>query len=160
MKQIIVHHSASPAETTVQQMNQWHKDRGFTLSSLGWYVGYHYVIESDGIVTQTRKDEEVGCHCVPNTNKIGVCLTGNFGRAKPTEAQTNALLKLLAQIQYKFAIPDEQIYGHRDFKQTECPGKHLYDWLLLYKKWSYLRQQIAKLIDLLKKKQNEQYQDK
>ena len=34
---IIIHHSASPIGTTVEQIDQWHKARGWT------GIGYHFV---------------------------------------------------------------------------------------------------------------------
>ena len=42
INKIVVHHSASKQSTTRDQIDRWHKDRGWS------GVGYHYVIESDG----------------------------------------------------------------------------------------------------------------
>lgn len=142
MKQIIIHHSASDPMTTVAQINEWHKARDFTLSSLGFYVGYHYVITFDGVITQTRKDYEVGCHCVPNDDKIGICLTGNFERAVPTPKQLEALTFLLNKLKCEYFISDNNVLGHNHFKATECPGTNLSYWLSLYKKVGFLKAQI------------------
>ena len=38
---IYIHHSASPKSTTVEQINQWHLDRGWA------GIGYHFVINGD-----------------------------------------------------------------------------------------------------------------
>ena len=54
---IILHHSggtdANPLEDTsnqtVSDINEWHKERGFPVSSMGFHVGYQYVIEKDGV---------------------------------------------------------------------------------------------------------------
>jgi len=157
MKQIILHHSASPPETTWEQINEWHKERKFPMSQLGWYVGYHYTIAFNGMITQTRNDWENGCHCVPNNDKIGICLIGNFGRDEPTALQLSSLEALINQLKRTYSVSDNNVLGHRDLKATECPGKNLYNWLVLYKKIGYLRQQIDKLIGLLKNKPKETY---
>lgn len=141
---IIIHHSASNPNTTVAQINEWHRLRDFTLSALGFYVGYHYVILVSGKLIQTRKDTEIGCHSIPNDGKIGICLTGNFMINVPTIAQILALSKLVETLKSEYNITE--VKGHRDCNNTECPGDNLYKWVL-QQKISWLQ----KLINLLLK---------
>lgn len=125
---IIIHHSVSSKKTTISQLNEWHKARDFPLSSLGFYIGYHYVILGDGTVKQVRRDNEIGAHSPPNTGRLGICLTGNFNIEEPSDAQIKSLLELTEKLKSAYGIQD--IKGHREFNKTECPGENLYKWVL------------------------------
>ena len=127
---LIVHHSASPAATTtLDDINLWHREAGFNLSSLGYYIGYHYVIDPSGKITMTRDVNEIGCHCNAfdaalntsyNKSSIGICVMGNFEDEQPTAEQVGALTSLITSFQPILVL------GHRDVKDTLCPGKFLY----------------------------------
>lgn len=153
-KYIIVHHTASNRDnTTVKDVNAWHKVRNFTLSNLGFYIGYHYLILGRGEVVQTRQDYEVGCHCVAqnmNFQSIGICLTGNFNTEEPSKEQLNSLADLLERKLKEFNIPKEKVLGHREVSSTECPGENLFKWLLLYREISLLQRIINFLLSKLK----------
>lgn len=128
---IIVHHTASSRDrTTIAEINKWHKDRGFTKSETDLYVGYHYVITGNGVVENTRRWYEVGCHTIgENTTSIGIALTGNFDIELPSFAQEIALGRLLCTLMSKHGIPIISIYPHRKFSDTHCPGTRLSnDW--------------------------------
>lgn len=138
IKNIIIHHSASPKNTTTaKEINQWHKVRNWgTLlkpiyltkqSSLNFWAQYHYIIEQTGIVIQSRKDDEIGWHTGGdwNTNSIGICLCGNFENEKPEDKQIFALRDLLNELCKKYIISRENIFGHCDINPTACPGKNI-----------------------------------
>lgn len=123
-KYIIIHHSASSPKTTIKQIEQWHKARGFG------GVGYHYVITNDGNINTCRNEDEVGCHCVAssmNFQSIGICVTGDFTKDTINEAQEKALKILIYNIQHRYDIPDKNVLCHNEVKgaRTECPGKLL-----------------------------------
>lgn len=150
---IIVHHTASNRDkTTVAQVNNWHKARDFTLSSLGYYVGYHYLILGSGDIVLTRRPEEIGSHILKqNDGKIGVCLTGNFDIETPSPAQLTSLQGVLERLKLAYNIPDDKILGHRELVATICPGKELMRWLNLYRQLSFLQKKILELKALLAK---------
>lgn len=76
---IVIHHTVSPASTTMEQVDQWHKNQGFAC------IGYHKFIEMDGTVKTGRPDWAVGAHAIgANNDSIGICLAGNFEEAPPT----------------------------------------------------------------------------
>lgn len=127
--QLTIHHSASGFNTTIKDIDAWHKVRNFTFSSLGYYVGYHYVILGDGSIVQTRRDNEMGCHSIPNDGKIGICLVGNFQIDQPRVEQINALENLCAKLQTIYNI--RNVRGHRDCNLTECPGNNLEKFALI-----------------------------
>lgn len=124
MQYIIIHHSAGGG--TVADINNWHKQRGFPKSELGYYVGYHYVIEKNGITIQTRLNDEIGCHTIGHNHNIGICLIGNFEAERPTLEQYNSLWLLLDYL-------NKDVYVHQDFAATLCPGKHLREKIAIYK---------------------------
>jgi N-acetylmuramoyl-L-alanine amidase len=145
---VIVHHSA--AVTPLPQfdaINQWHKERQFTLSQLGHYVGYHYVIEKDGTVIQARNEGEEGCHTIgQNKQSIGVCMVGNFDTETPTPEQEDALGKLLSMLIQKYKIQITDILPHRKFAEKSCYGSSLPDW------WAAvvcIKEEIQRLTDKL-----------
>ncbi len=126
---IIWHHSANDSsEPQFMQINDWHKDRDFPLSSMGFYVGYHYVIEKDGTIKQARKETEIGAHDQgENINSIGICLAGNFNLKVPTLEQEISIARLIKEIRGRHNIPITRIEPHRYDDDTDCPGKLLKD---------------------------------
>ena len=131
-ERIIWHHSADPA--TIPQfakIDRYHKSRTFPISSMGYYVGYHWVVERDGTVKQAREENEIGAHDTgENLNSIGICLAGDFNVHTPTLEQTAAAARLLGEIRARWSIPITRIEPHRWDDQTDCPGRLLGDnWL-------------------------------
>lgn len=146
-KNIIVHHSVSPRDASITgteaSFNKSHESRGFPKSSLGWYIGYHFVIFGTGELRRYRQDNEAGAHCKEkemNFNSIGICLVGDFsdgsGRRNemPSQAQLTTLTKLCRDLQAKYNIPDANIYPHRHFALNadgkpykDCYGNKLPD---------------------------------
>lgn len=124
---VITHHSASPNTFTHKDVDQWHKQRwpGF-VSRLGFHVGYHYVIEANGTIIQTRYHDEEGAHCIGmNRSSIGVCFMGNFNQTRPTTAQVNAWVDLYAKLRTEY--PDIPTFPHRKYARTDCHGLLLGD---------------------------------
>lgn len=126
---IIVHHSAFPGdEPQLVQINQWHQQRHFTLSSFRYFVGYHYLIEKSGKIVQCRADYDEGCHTIgENTRSIGICLAGDFDTETPASAQIESLGMLLIQLCHLYSISARDIFPHRHFTNKSCYGAHLDD---------------------------------
>lgn len=126
---IITHHAVSAPHHTVLDVNKWHRVRWPDFKSeLGWWVGYQYVIELDGTVTQTRKETEEGAHCIGmNRSSIGVCFMGNFDREMPTKAQIEAWKRLYADIYARHRIPPQNVHPHRRYANKSCHGSLLSD---------------------------------
>ena len=123
-RRIVWHHSAADTpDPQFHAINGWHKDRGFPISSLGFYVGYHYVIEKDGTVARARTDQEIGAHDTgENIDSLGICLVGNFSVSVPTVQQAFAFANLLRQLMMAHVISINAIEPHRRDDKTECPG--------------------------------------
>ena len=160
-KTIIIHHSVSNRDkTTLNNINEWHRVRFNFKSSLGYFVAYHYVILGSGKIVQTRQDNEIGAHTIPNEGKLGICLTGNFEGEQPSQAQLSSLKNLLMNLKQAWNLTNNDIYPHNYYSATLCPGKNLLVWLDNYKKQDLgfiqkqlfdIQQMINKLFALLSK---------
>jgi hypothetical protein len=71
-----------------------------------------------------------GAHC-PGQNQIalGVCLVGNFEIEVVGMEMFDVLVARLAEWCMMYNISPNDIYGHRDFRATLCPGRNLYNLL-------------------------------
>ncbi|MCH5318631.1 MAG: N-acetylmuramoyl-L-alanine amidase [Paramuribaculum sp.] len=119
--EIIVHCTATPRgrETTVADIDLWHRARGWK------GIGYHWVVYLDGSIHAGRPEEKQGAHCSGhNGRSIGVVYVGGIekdGRASDTrtEAQKAALIRLLRELKERY--PGAKIHGHREFAAKACP---------------------------------------
>jgi len=123
---IIIHHTAVSRELNGFQfaaIDRKHKEKGWGS------IGYHYLIEINGLVKKGRGHDEEGAHCrelCMNYRSLGVCLTGNFELEVPINKQIWALRDLLRHLTTKYNIPAHHIYFHRNLKKaTLCPGKNM-----------------------------------
>jgi len=134
-KYIIIHHTATSRDnTTFEAINEYHRQKWNLKSSLGYYIGYHYLILGNGQYRQGRSDTDEGIHTKGwNDKAIGICLTGNFMEEKPSEAQLKTLKDLIETLSKRWNIPKENIKGHREVGATLCPGDNLMSWLLSYR---------------------------
>ena len=104
----------------------------------GWSGGgYHYLIKADAVIERGRPRWALGAHDEgENADSMGICVVY---REKPTDAQIEALVALLADLAEIYGqFPDqkdpdtgkETVDGHRDNEPpetpTECPGDALY----------------------------------
>ncbi len=130
-KSIVIHHSASGTNITVQDINRWHLANGWS------GIGYHYVIYADGQIWTGRPEDTVGAHAYysakqeANSNGIGICLIGNFETGKPTSQQLDSLVWLIRDIRTRY--PGIAVKGHKDVMPTACPGKN-FPWVELIKR--------------------------
>jgi len=82
-----------------------------------------------------------GAHCPDqNDSSIGIENQGTYTSVRPPKALLGTLVGLLAYTCAQYRIEPTQIYGHRDFRDTACPGDKLYALL------PQLRQQVGRLI--------------
>ena len=120
---IIIHCAATPEgkDFTVQQIDQWHRQRGFRC------IGYHFVIYRDGSIHKGRPIEQVGAHTSGhNANSIGICYIGGCtsdgktSKDTRTGAQRVSLVKLVAELRSQF--PTASVHGHNEFAKKACPS--------------------------------------
>lgn len=134
IKYIVVHCTATPSNTTIESIKRYWKDvRGW-----GDHVGYHYIIEADGEVTQllaeNKNSNGVYAH---NSECINIAYIGGIDKAgKPkdtrSKSQQHAMFDLIVKLTetYKGA----KVLGHRDFPNVAkaCPCFDVKTWLANY----------------------------
>lgn len=137
---LIVHHNAGTNQASnwsavVRSIYNQHVDVN------GWSdIGYHYLIDPNGVVYRGRTDTQIGAHfCSTNSFTLGICVMGNFDLIEPAEPALSTLLDLVsAKSCEKMIAPNAQslhppsgillnhISGHQDGCATACPGLFLY----------------------------------
>lgn len=128
---LIIHCAATRANqnVTFADIKRWHtQERGFI------DIGYHWVIERDGKITQGRPLESWGAHCKGQNGKsIGVCLVGGLDdNNKPennfTRIQMRMLKLLIAGM--KALYDGLEVRGHNHFAiGRDCPCFPVEVWL-------------------------------
>lgn len=161
---VILHHSYQPGicrtedacKASMRSMQNFH------MNSHGWPdIGYSFAVGGDGNVYEGRGYEVVGAHA-PNYNSrsIGLLLIGNFmGKLCRCAADWTTMPKCTSQCCFPFAeelppapmlqvsqdfikystegghLSDDYIlHGHRQVRNTECPGAALY---AVIKEWPH-----------------------
>jgi len=131
IKFLTIHCAATPEgrHVSADQITAWDKAK-FGQTS------YHWVIELDGSMHRTLRDDEKGAHTGgANTGNIGICYIGGMdkGMKAPkdtrTDAQKATLLTLIRT--YKGRYPGIIIRGHRDWPKVNkaCPSFDVSAWL-------------------------------
>ncbi len=155
MRLAIVHHTATPsvyssdqAAAIVRGIDVYH------VKGNGWNdIGYNFLVDRYGHVFEGRyggvTKNVIGAHALGfNTGSVGIALIGNYMTDRPTQAQLQALERLigwrldLAHVdptstltyasngseRYRAGTPVKlrAVSGHRDTGFTSCPGTNLY----------------------------------
>lgn len=141
---ILVHHTASANSTDYSQAHAYALARSiqdFHMDSNGWSdTGQHFTISRGGYVMEGRHNSlakltagsgmVVGAHCPGQNDKaIGIENEGLYTSVTPPAALYSKLVDMCAYICQQYGIAATQIYGHRDFLATQCPGDVLYGML-------------------------------
>lgn len=114
---VLIYHHAAVDEMSVEQIHEFHKEKGWS------GIGYNYYVRKDGRIFEGRPEEAEGAHTIGrNSSSLGICLEGNFEEEEVTEEQKESLENLSLYLLMKYDIVD--IKGHRDFYETLCPGEN------------------------------------
>ena len=96
---------------------------------------YHFIVERNGVIRDGRPIDEIGWHAgEANTHSIGICLAGDFRYQQPTKEQIASLSTLLSELMYKYGIPWQRVFLHREVRPTECPVVDLRKYVQAYLK--------------------------
>ncbi len=151
----VVHHTAGTnSYTRAQSAAIVRGIEVYHVQGNGWNdIGYNFLVDRFGTVYEGRGGgidrNVVGAHAQGfNTGTVGVALIGNFVAAVPTQAQRDALVRLLAwrldvahldprstavftsggnaKFRAGKLVTLRAISGHRDTGPSECPGGQAY----------------------------------
>nr|XP_006816284.1 PREDICTED: peptidoglycan recognition protein 3-like [Saccoglossus kowalevskii] len=103
--------------------------QNYHMNIKGWKdIGYSFLIGQDGNAYEGRGWGVVGAHTYGfNSRSHGIAFMGNFNSRKPNAAALQAAKNLIqCGIDENKIKSNYFLYGHRDVKRTECPGRALY----------------------------------
>lgn len=129
---IMIHHSAVSSRLNRDQLraiNNYHQALWNFKSSLGFYVGYNYLINPAGRATKCREEGEETAACyqgnMNNGQCVHICLEGNFDLDKPAANQIYKLRDLLKELVKKYKILPNDIVPHNAYAPKSCPGVNI-----------------------------------
>ena len=138
---IIIHHTATANSTDYSQSHAFALARSiqnYHMDSNGWSdTGQNFTVSRGGYIMEGRHTSlshltsgsgfVTSAHC-PGQNTVGVGIEneGTYTSALPPAALWDKLVDLCVYICQQGGFGASQIYGHRDFVSTECPGNTFY----------------------------------
>ncbi|KAG6446804.1 peptidoglycan-recognition protein LB [Manduca sexta] len=148
---VVIHHSYMPPAcynreaccTAMRGMQNFHMD------DHGWWdIGYHFAVGSDGVAYEGRGWDTLGAHALHfNTVSIGICLIGDWRYSAPPGNQLKTAKALItAGIELGYIKPDYKLVGHKQVRNTECPGKGLFDTI---KTWDHFSEHPSSVDELI-----------
>ena len=132
IKYITIHHggvtvaSDTNPELYLRNLQNWSR------TEKGWSdIPYHYLIDFEGRVYEgrpalfpgdTNTDYDTRGHLL-------ICVIGNYEEQEFFPVQYDALVNLLCHFCSLYNVDPHLIKGHKDYTETACPGKNLYQYL-------------------------------
>ncbi|WP_240136629.1 peptidoglycan recognition protein family protein [Streptomyces sp. MUM 178J] len=141
---IIVHHTATANSADYSKAHSFAFARSVQnhhMDANGWIdTGQHFTVSRGAHILEGRhrsaaalqdgnRQVESSHSTGQNTVAVGIETEGTYTSVEPRTAQYAALVRLCTHICRQYRLRAYQIYGHRDFNQTSCPGDRLYDLL-------------------------------
>lgn len=114
----------------VAEIRRWH------VQERKWKdIGYHYLIDRNGVLALGRPVEQVGAHVQGhNTGTIGICLIGGHGSAETDKFSDNftatqdTVLRVLLNDLKRQHPGIVKISGHNQYAAKACPGFNVPQW--------------------------------
>ncbi|MER7463142.1 peptidoglycan recognition family protein [Streptomyces sp. NPDC097981] len=140
-ERIIVHHTATANVADYSQQRAFALAKAiqtYHMDAQGWIdTGQHFTVSRGAFVLEGRHSSLAelrtgtrqvrAAHCIgQNTVSIGIENEGTYMTEDPPAVQFAALADLCAHICRQYGLAASEIYGHRDFNSTSCPGDRLY----------------------------------
>ncbi|MDE2510855.1 MAG: N-acetylmuramoyl-L-alanine amidase [Elusimicrobia bacterium] len=142
---VTLHHSDGKYTRTLAESEAEAKFiQDFHIHGRGWNdIAYHFLVDPSGNILEGRPEGTLGAHTLGNNEgNIGIVLLGTYHppvNNRPTKAQLDAVAALGRYLVARYGIDPKELKGHRDYKQTDCPGN------LAYAKLDALRSAFAGL---------------
>jgi hypothetical protein len=139
---VTVHHTDGPQTMTmaesiraVRSIQHDHRNIADRRKGGRWNdIGYHFLIDGGGRIFEGRHAEHLGAHAGGgnNRNNVGISLMGNFDRQQLTDAQRDALVRLVTFLSIKYRRDPSAagfIEPHEHYAGTDCPGRNVMSFL-------------------------------
>ncbi|MDG4797600.1 N-acetylmuramoyl-L-alanine amidase [Micromonospora sp. WMMD1082] len=152
---IIVHHMAFPNVTDhsrEQAVRLARECQDLHIDGNGWSdTGQHFTISRGGYVLEGRRGslerlragdrQMISAHCPgENGRAIGIENEGTYVDETPPEALLDSLVRLCVTICRRYGLHAHDIFGHWDFRTTQCPGA------AFYRQFPALRRQVFRAL--------------
>lgn len=129
IERLTFHHTAG-SQSSIALVPQRLRDYQASHMSNDWPdIAYHYLIDRAGNVYEGRSIDLAG-DTSTDYDPVGhfiPAMEGDFTMARPSAAQVDSLVALLAWASQEFGVSADEIGGHRDYAATACPGDQAYD---------------------------------
>lgn len=90
-------------------------------------IAYHFLIDRQGRIYGGRPvDARPNSHTYDCSGHIAIAVLGDYTQQVPNPEQIQAVIDLMVWLAHEYGIPPAEIYAHRDFGGTSCPGENLY----------------------------------
>lgn len=151
-RKIIVHHTEFPNVTDYSRAQAVHlaqEIQNLHMDKNGWIdTGQHFTVSRGGYVLEGRHrslealtagtEQVQGAHCIgENSQGIGIENEGTYYTETPPAVQFQSLTKLCVDICRQYKIGANNIFGHWDYNETDCPG------VAFYREFPTLRRAVA-----------------
>ncbi|MBV1851342.1 peptidoglycan recognition protein family protein [Catellatospora tritici] len=138
---IILHHMAFPnvSDYSREHAVQLARDcQNLHMDGNGWAdTGQHFTVSRGGYVLEGRhrsletlelgQHQVIAAHCPgENGNAIGIENEGTYITETPPDALVDSLVQLCVSVCRQFRLHAWDIFGHWDFRFTDCPGIAFY----------------------------------
>lgn len=96
-KYVILHHSEVVTRHTVNDVHQWHLNKGWA------GIAYHYFVNKEGEIFEGRPVWAVGAHAYGhNPESVGICFEGDFNKEQMNKKQEDAAVMLVALLSLSY----------------------------------------------------------
>nr|QBC16601.1 peptidoglycan recognition protein LBi [Sitophilus zeamais] len=137
---VVIHHSYIPAACSTKEecINDMQWMQNYHQQNNSWCdIGYNFAVGGDNRIYVGRGWTAVGAHAPRyNARSIGIVLIGDWTEILPPESQMLAAKQLINMgIRDGYISENYKLIGHRQVRETECPGEALYKEIQTWPHW-------------------------
>ena len=123
-RKVVIHHTAGTkgGATIVKRIQRDHQN------NRGWTdIGYHFLVSPDGTVFEGRPENVKAAHVAgANSYCLGISAIGHYSNYRCDDPCWNSIVRLTAYACKRYGISPENIIGHTDMANKDCPGRRIY----------------------------------
>lgn len=129
--EVFAHHTVttqlSPSASVEAEEAEMRKVEAIGQSRFGTGISYNVIVFPSGRAYQGVSWNRRGTHTGGrNSTTRSICFAGNYEENEPTPAQLATAAAIYAEGKGKWWKSTAPLRGHRDVKETACPGENVY----------------------------------
>lgn len=132
IKKITIHHGGEVFDSEKDPVEYLHHLQNWSRKEKKWIdIPYHFMIDLDGVIYEARPlayPGDTNTTYDPAGHAL-ICVMGNYEKQTLSPAQLQSLVNLTAYLARKYNLTIRDIGGHKDYAETQCPGKDLYRYI-------------------------------